>query len=1015
MDAFWDIIFRLRGPVWMELMFIASYAFGFVFLRILSQRHSKFNQEKKVEVLNCRLHKALQQEAAAGHATAAVKAWRAVKDRAPTQLETLKFIVEAMLEVDPTAVAQEILGHMADHSKVLCNSRTAAAILEIAARTGQIDIVQELQKEFKDRFQINPCAQIFEALLSGYASAGNEKQVSEICLELHEGHVELGARAYSMMIKGFLKNGLLDAALKCILDMRDAGFAVPSFAIVQLLHAACDVERGTEMFQVLHRAVPMPPASMALMLEDCLRRNDLLEAREIEKVAREQAGASPLLLGSYDALLKVCILHSDLYALELFQEMQTKKVRISEGLCVGLLARCAETKFLRFAQEIAKFVRGRGGMSITVYSALMKVYAYAGMYGKACDLYDQITEQGMEPDSMMYGCLMKFSVECGRTDLSRELFSKAPSLDIQNYMSLIRAAGRDKDIDRAFQVLQKLKESNVTVDNAAYNCVLDVCVGVGDMSRARDLMAEMRRISKLDIITYNTFLKGFCSLGDIRGAKELLSEMESMGMHPNDVSFNCLINAAASRGMWHDAWSAIDMMERNGVPVDHYTISILMKALKKTKDSKQVNRALTLLDRAGLEVCSDEVLLNTVLETCIRHQQHQRLERVVDAFRRSSIQPSVHTYGSLIKACSNLKRADMCWELWRKMVDNRALEPNDIVLGCMLDALVCNQRIEEAVALFKTWQPTIPPNTIMYSTLIKGFANSRQPSKAMDMWREMQELKLPINNVVYNAIIDSQARMGLMDEVGYLVKAMEQHGCKPDGMTFSLIVKGYCFRGDLENAFQVLREIQGQQILQDSIIYNTFLDGCVRHNRMDLADKVLEDMEKFNVTPSNFTLGILVKMYGRRGQLDKAFEIVEDIPKRSGFKVNAQVKTCLMSACFYNHKLDSAFEVFEELRSSSEGADWKIYSSMVSGTLRHGLIDKAVAVVEEAYGLDSAATAKKLSGGKKLEMDCLEQLFRGLAQRGQMESVGVPLLNRFHAAQIPISGKLLSSFASMGA
>merc|ERR1719265_2725204 len=122
-------------------------------------------------------------------------------------------------------------------------------------------------------------------------------------------------------------------------------------------------------------------------------------------------------------------------------------------------------------------------MTLAVYSALMKVYAYAGMYDKACGLYDQILAQGMEPDAMMYGCLMKFAVECGRTDLSRELSSKTPTLDIQNYMSLIRGAGRDKDIKRAFQVLQMLKESGVEPDIAAYNCVLDVCVTAGDLSR----------------------------------------------------------------------------------------------------------------------------------------------------------------------------------------------------------------------------------------------------------------------------------------------------------------------------------------------------------------------------------------------------------------------------------------------------------------------------------------------------------------------------------------------------
>merc|ERR1719201_3003900 len=142
----------------------------------------------------------------------------------------------------------------------------------------------------------------------------------------------------------------------------------------------------------------------------------------------------------------------------------------------------------------------------------------------------------------MYRCLMKFAVECGRTDFSQKLSEKVPMLDIQNYMSLIRAAGRDKDVDRAFAVLGKLKASGVTVDIAAYNCVLDACVSAGDLKRARTLMTEMQTITNLDIITYNTLLKGYCSKGDVRGAKDLFLEMDRAGLAPNDVSYNCLIN-----------------------------------------------------------------------------------------------------------------------------------------------------------------------------------------------------------------------------------------------------------------------------------------------------------------------------------------------------------------------------------------------------------------------------------------------------------------------------------------
>merc|ERR1719387_2083501 len=131
--------------------------------------------------------------------------------------------------------------------------------------------------------------------------------------------------------------------------------------------------------------------------------------------------------------------------------------RISEGSCVGILARCAESRSLRLAEQIVAYVRENMKMTIALYSALMKVYAYSGMYDKACDIYEMVKADGLEPDPMMYGCLMKFAVECDRNDLSQELFQKTPHAEIQNYMSLIRAAGRQKDVNRAFQILEELK------------------------------------------------------------------------------------------------------------------------------------------------------------------------------------------------------------------------------------------------------------------------------------------------------------------------------------------------------------------------------------------------------------------------------------------------------------------------------------------------------------------------------------------------------------------------------
>jgi len=516
----------------------------------------------------------------------------------------------------------------------------------------------------------------------------------------------------------------------------------------------------------------------------------------------------------------------------------------------------------------------------------------------------------------------------------------------------------------------------------------------------------LKSVSSLDVITYNTLMKGYCNCGDLKGAKDLLEEMQREGHPPNDVSYNCLVNAAVicGHGNFREAWETIELMEKNGVAVDQYTISIMMKALKKVRNPRDVAKALALLDRSGIDICSDEILLNTVLETCIRHRECRRLEGVLAAYSRCSLRPSVHTYGSLIKACSTLRRLDRCWELWKEMEEVRGMEPNEIVLGCMLDALVCNNGIEDAVELFWGWKGRLQPNTVLYSTLIKGFANAHQSDRAMSAWREMRSEGIQMNTVVYNTVIDAQARVGAMDEVSELVEAMEPDGCTPDVITYSTIVKGYCVKGDLDKAFEVFRSMQKNNMAGDSVIYNTVLDGCTRHGRMDLADKLLEDMNRFNVTPSNFTLGILVKMYGRRRQLDKAFEVVESIPRKHGFVANAQVSTCLMCACLNNNAVDRALEVFEELKHAGQGADAKAYGALISGCVRHGHLQKAAALVEEAYGLKGRPCA-----GGTLESEPVEQLLRAYASRGLMEQQGIPLLERLRAAKVPISGRLFGS------
>jgi len=992
------------APIWIELSFFVFFGLGFLFLRLDrwskggKKAKSKIVDEPEVTCDDAATRRAIEQEAERGNSKGVLAVWRNVSSVWPTPTYLLRAVMQAFLDESSKTMTDEIIRHMSTHSVMMCNTRTAAVVLEVVARAGNVLVMGQLWNEMQVKLDIASGMPVYEVLLGGFAAKGDHERVAELVSEIRSRHLNLNARSYCVVIKGFLKHNRIDDCLDKLCEMQAHIPQVPAFAVAQLFRIAGEAGRLDEIFdKAVEGNLEIPQEAAAIILEECQKKGNLRLVQKLELVLRQSTdGLTPR---DFEGLVKIYAQQSDQHALTLFQEMMDAGIRISEGLCTGILARCAESKFLRLAEEVVAHWRSKEPMTVQLYSSFMKVYAYSNMYNEACDLYPQMLSEGLQPDGIMYSCLMKFAAECGRTALSQELAEMLPNLDVQNFMSLMRSAVRDRDAPRAVALFRRWQASDVPVDVAAWNCCLDACISAGQIKTGRALFDEMVNTIAADIITYNTLLKGYCQAGDIDGAKLLMREMEAGGLHPNDVTYNCLINASVTFGSFEQAWEVIDTMKKNNVAPDHYTIAIMMKSLKKVTSPRKVSQTLALIESSGVDVFSDEIMLNTVLETCIRHNESSRLEKILDGFLKCGLKPSTHTFASLIKAAGILKWPEQCWKLWNEMAV-RGLEPNDIVLGCMLNGLVSTGRIDEAVDLFRKTKEKIPGNTVLYSTLIKGFANSHRAADAMEIWREMRRDAVKMNVVVYNALIDAHARMGLMKEVSELVEAMEPDGCQPDHITYSTIVKGYCVAGDLDKAMSVFRG--SQQHVSDaaspSVIFNTILDGCVRTNRHDLADQLIEELESLGVTPSTFTLSILIKMYGRRRQLEKAFQAMTELPKKYSFSCGAQVWTCLMCVCINNQALDRAFTVFDQIRELPGGADGKAFTSLILGCIRHGNLDAASKLAEEAYGLSDSSKPwhkhRQSQAAEGIDAEAMVQLMRALTQKDLMGTRGSSLLNK---------------------
>merc|ERR1740138_1780701 len=519
-------------------------------------------------------------------------------------------------------------------------------------------------------------------------------------------------------------------------------------------------------------------------------------------------------------------------------------------------------------------------------------------------------------------------------------------VDISKHVAMMRARSKENDLEGAMQVFRKLQSSGVQLNALAYNALLDACVQCGKVNVALQHFKEMKDLGLVDVVSYNTLLKAYLKQGQIAKARKLLTEMAENNIEANQVTYNEMLNALVAVKDRQEMWALVREMNVMGMRPNSVTCSIILKSLTAHSAPDDVRQAMSLID--NLQEDMDEVLFASVIEACVRVGQLDLLSSKLQQYAGIGglAGLTAPTYGSMIKAYGRARDIERVRELWGEMRAHH-VTPTSITLGCMVDALVRNSLPDEAFDLVRGIRDESEYadilNTVIYSTLLKGFAQSRQPGRVQDVFEEMKQMGIACNTVSYNTMLDANAMTGRMNRADELFREMQASGVSPDVITYSTLVKGYCQAGDIDRGYSVLNEMVKSGVHEpDEILYNSLLDGCAKQHRVDDALKLLEDMHKHHVRPSNFTLSILVKLLGRSRRLNQAFSMVEETCKRFDLQANIHVYTCLIFACFQNRQLPRALKLHDSMiTEAGVEPDAKTYSVLARGCVTNGSLEKA--------------------------------------------------------------------------
>jgi leucine-rich PPR motif-containing protein len=579
------------------------------------------------------------------------------------------------------------------------------------------------------------------------------------------------------------------------------------------------------------------------------------------------------------------------------------------------------------------------------------------VFGVGYYLFNKINkDKGINPD-------VKEKIKNG---ISKWAFAKT----IQKFNSLI-ISNKDKTVD-AFTILNNMQKSQVNPDIITYNCLLDMSFKLEQFEQAKKLYEEMSDFTspvQPDAVTYNILLKGCVNelreCGDnvtnkanaLKKAKYFITEMKNRCLQLNDITYNTIIDACVEGNDFDTAWGYYKEMETNGVQPDLYTYATLIKGLKSitVNDESNLNKVVEILEMIKEGKCGDlqvdEVLYNSVLDTCIKFNKIELAESLYMDMKERAIKPSIITYSILIKGYGIIYNFEKANALFNEMKEAQ-IKPNDIIYGCLLNCAARCSKLDKMNEIYCNLKADgIEPNTIIYTTMIKGYNKLKIWDKAFELFDSIpKDAKMNNSIVVYNAILDvcveSKNFNKLYAIYSDIKKNSENEGsAQPNLITYSTVMKGFSKAGQIDEVRKLYIFLKDNKYLLDEVLFNTVADTFARNGDKEGVNSVLQDMVKYGVKKTAVIYSILIKMSGNdESRAQQLFNEMEE----QGIKPSLVTYTTLMQLYIRNKKLKEALRVFEELKSKGYRADQVTYNFIINGCTFNQKLEKAIEILIES-------------------------------------------------------------------
>ncbi len=262
-------------------------------------------------------------------------------------------------------------------------------------------------------------------------------------------------------------------------------------------------------------------------------------------------------------------------ALELYKRMQQEGVQPDAVTFVVVLNACASVSALEEGRRThERIIQSRCESDVFVRSSLIDMYAKCGSMEEASRVFNKLPSRA----AVCWNAMIFGHVKCGEGHKALQLFQKMQHEGVQpdpaTYVGVLNACANVVALEEGRRTHERIIQSRCESDVFVRNSLVDMYAKCGSME---DACRVFNTMPSHDVVSWNALLGGFAMHGQ---GKEALVHFERMceeGVHPDDITFVCLLSACSHAGFVDEGLRFNALMTtvyRIPAKLEHYTCMV---------------------------------------------------------------------------------------------------------------------------------------------------------------------------------------------------------------------------------------------------------------------------------------------------------------------------------------------------------------------------------------------------------------------------------------------------------